>query len=314
MNLIWAFLMGKEMKLKIHGMFLMLVVLCGAAAAAEPDCDSDNTGFDVVDVFDPGTDASERQRSLQELTAYAHCPGYGYSLGVLYRHGSDLPGNLVEKDLPRARELLLNSGEEGNLIAYADLAEIALKEKQPREAMKWVQVYLYFVKTRGNFDPDSWSFDRSGYNADLLARAGNAWRKAKPALPRDWIGADLNAYLAGRKQAVTAAIANHDAKAEAANLKPEPSQAELRIKRVHDCQADSKWQGYATYLVEVRPDGEISRVALENFSPEPGIGQDLARCARAYEFHPFEGSEPLVARIPVFFGYTGRNQIKVKRK
>lgn len=39
------------MKLKVHWLFLLLV-LCGTAAAAEPDCDSDDPGFDVVDVFD----------------------------------------------------------------------------------------------------------------------------------------------------------------------------------------------------------------------------------------------------------------------
>lgn len=291
------------MRSKPWSMVLVALLTC-SAHAAEVDCTNQDNGYNVVDLFDPNAEISKRQEALQGVVKYAHCPETARMLGLLYRHGPDLPGNLVPKDSQRAKELLLLTAEAGNHLAYADLAEMELKEKQGREAMKWAQVYLYFVKSRSAFGGESALFESSGYNGDLLYRAERAWRATKPRLRRDWIAADLSEYLKGRKASILEAVNQSDTAAHKTG--PGPQQQEsggLQAKSMRSCDLRSYVTGYATYFVEVHPDGHAGRIVLENFSPQSSVGEELRKCAGVYDFYPFEGTEPRVARIPVFAGY-----------
>lgn len=81
----------------------------------------------------------------------------------------------------------------------------------------------------------------------------------------------------------------------------------LRVAHIKGACDVDLWRNtsaYAMYLVQVRPDGQIARVILENFSPTAGVGERLKKCAYTYEFAPFSGQQPLTTRIPVVYGYS----------
>lgn len=287
-------------------LFVLALIFTGAASAEPDPCEGIMGGRSVVDVYDPSAPLERREQALQALReAAGQCAGRAYSLGLLYRHGADLPGNLLDADADQARALLVASAEDGNLTAYSDLAEMELQLGNAREAMKWTQVYLSMIKRySGDFDGRNGSFDRSGYNADLLKRAEIAWRKQKPRLPRSVVTADLNAYLAGRTASIAARVAEKEARRT--DDRGEPL---LKVKRRTGgaCSVDlgSVRAAYATYLLEVQPSGQISRIVLENFSPEAVAGERLKKCINIAEFEPFSSDRAETARFPVYYGYQG---------
>jgi hypothetical protein len=294
-------------------LWVLLSCLCFTHAHAESspgECTDDALSYDLFAILDSEADPAIRTEHLRRLTAQQHCEGAKRSLGLLYRHGPDLPGNLLARDGAKARELLLGDAEAGYTITFADLAEMALAEGQAREAMKWTQVYLYLVKQRAAFRTKGEMLERSGYNADLLLRAQRAWRAARPRLAQGLVVADLNAYLDGRETAILAAINARDAKAARAGS-GQPDTGVPRVRKTNSCDGVVlREAGYASYLVQVLPDGRVARAVVENFSPSPAVAEALRTCTRAYEFHPFDGPEPEVVRIPVFYGYyTGRARI-----
>lgn len=262
-----------------------------------------------MDVFDPAAPAHLRAAALdgfQKASTLAHCTNDIHTMGQLYRHGPDLPGNLLPKDTARARELLVRSAEAGRLSTYADLAEMALVEGEAREAMKWTQVYLYFLKNVGKvyMNKERTQFESAGYNADLLLRAERAWRKARPRLDRALIDEDLSTYVTRYRNEVAERIHGR-MKAEQSVFAPkEPG--ELRLKRVGSCKP-LRMKGVTAasvvYLMEVLPSGRIGRVVPESFSGNPVAMEKLAHCARVYEFEPFDGETPRVVRIPVTYGF-----------
>ncbi|GAB3090722.1 hypothetical protein [Lysobacter terrae] len=287
-------------------LFAALICALGFNAYADPapSCDDDSNSYRLFDLLDPEAAPEVRQEQLHLLKERVHCPDAARSLGLLYRHGADLPGNPVERDDTQAHELLLRSAQLGNLLTFADLAEMALRNGQAREAMKWTQVYLYLLRHRAAYDRTDDSFERSGYNADLLVRADREWRAARPRLDRALISADLNEYLKGESGvAILAAIDATDARAVKASSRG-PAADEPRIRAVHLCSGViSRTAGYASYLVQIMPDGSVGRVVLENFSPTPKIGAALRSCASVYEYYPHAQKAPMEVRIPVFFGY-----------
>ena len=282
---------------------LMFIVCMNSAFAEETDpCDRK---VDIMDAYDPAAPLQRREAALAAMRSSTQCAYHAFSLGQLYRHGPDLPGNLVARDLDRARSLILAYAESGYINAYADLAELELKAGNARDAMKWTQVYLSLLKTYSTqYDSSGGSFDRGGYNANLLLRADEAWREQKPKVSRSEIGPDMNTYLAGRRKQLADGIR----KIEDANKSPgEGENATFRVKSrantTCSVQLNKKIRAaYATYLVEVQPSGAISRVVLENFSPEPEAGERLKKCFNVESFYPVDSDEPRIARFPVVYG------------
>ena len=263
----------------------------------------------ILDLLDPDASADRRAAALegyQRASALPHCTDYMYTLGQLYRHGPELPGNLLPKDTARARDLLLAGAEGGRLSSYADLAEMALREGDAREAMKWTQVYLYFVKTvtRSLMDNESVKFNSAGYNGNLLLRAERAWRKARPRLDRKLIDQDLSAYVAQSGREVAERIRSSQTETRRRTTASTPD--ELRVKNVGTCEPP-KIRGIdaamVIYVVEVLPSGRIGRVLPETFSPDPVVVEMLAHCPRVYEYEPFDSERARTVRIPVVYGY-----------
>lgn len=301
------------MKIELLSLILLLSLAQSAVASADTDCEAALEEIAVVDAYDPEASPQKRNEAVQALDAISvRCLKAAYTLGQIYRHGPDLAGNPVPRDLERAHALILSFAEDGYVRAYADLAEMALSQKQPREAMKWTQVYLYLLSRHSStFEPGE-SFDRHGYNADLLARADAAWRKARPALDRGLKTSDLQEYLKPRVDLVAVRLKEREEEMRKLVAREEPD--DLRFKRVGGCSADLGRisAGYASYLIEVQPNGEVSRVVLENFAPQPEVGERLRKCANAYAFEAFPGSKPKIARVPIAYGYASGPGIRFK--
>jgi|GEM_PF-1811931 len=283
-------------------------------AVLENDCEmigADITNSMKVDLIDPAAPQATRQKALDAYLALVdnvQCPEYGYSIGLLYRFGDELPGNLLPKDVQKARELLLRYAEDGNLVAYADLAEMALKDGNAREAMRWTQVYLYFVGTTDKQFKEGDAFHRSGYNGDLLKRANEAWVRQRPSLSRDSIRADLTSYLQSHKEQTLRRSAD-----QGEQKKRIPEDALLSVKPGHGtCDVDLGRVGgaYVKYVIEVQPDGRPSRIVIQDFAPRIEAAKKLMQCLKAYEFESFPGTEARVGVMPVVYGFEYGPRIK----
>lgn len=171
---------------------LWLTIATQNSAMAECKTEGDGS-FQTIDAYDPDAAPAKRLAAVEGLRLAADkCPEAAYDLGLLYRFGPDLQSNLLPKDTAKAEPLILAYAEAGFLPAYADLAEMALQDKRARDAMKWTQVYLYLRTHHSEgFNHKTSSFDRHGYNADLLLRSEAAWARQRPQPARSAITEDL---------------------------------------------------------------------------------------------------------------------------
>ncbi|NCT72379.1 MAG: hypothetical protein GXC75_15670 [Xanthomonadaceae bacterium] len=271
---------------------------CAAAAAAMP-------AGAILDLLDPEApdDRRQRARAAYELAAEsAACPEFGYTVGLLHRFGPDLPGNLLPRDLPKARVLIRRMAEAGYLQAYADLAEMEMVHGRYRESMKWTQVYLYFVKNikmPQMRNGDDIQFDRAAYNGHLLNRAEVVWRWQKPAVPRRHVNQDLTAYLAEHETRVGALIA--EGARGYADLGPGPRRVE-DPGRCYLKALDRVGAATASYVVEVQHSGQVSRIIAENFVPNMETADFLKTCVRRYRFAAFDGTRPRLTRVSMTYG------------
>ncbi len=267
----------------------------------------------TLDLFDPEAPAERRASALaayERLATMKECPEFAYALGQLYRHGPDLPGNPLPQDVPKARELIRPMAEDGYLPAFADLAEMEMRHANAREAMRWTQVYLYFVKNvRMDYidDPDAAQYQRSAYNGNLLARSALIWKwYARPPLPRRLIREDLNTYLTEHGARVTRRM-----RERADGLHQRVSAHDggpARVSKVpDDCYVklpDRIGAASAAWIVEVLPSGETGRIVLENFVPNADVTESMKACLPRYEFAPFEGTESATVRVSMVVGST----------
>lgn len=264
--------------------------------------------YTLIDILDPDHAPEAKQAALVELEARIAdgCAHDAYVMGTLLRHGSALPGNVVERDPARAALLIEAFARSGYVRAYADLAEMALAQNDARSAMKWTQVYLSFRREPG--DRASRDFDRRGYNANLLMRSDAAWRKAR--LQRSEIAPFLKDYLDAHRATVLAGLraeSKSDRRAPGAlqgDADEAPALVPKHYPNVVDVRRLNIEPGYAIFLLEVQPDGHVSRIVAESFGPSADTPAALKPLIAGISFEPFNCSEPRVARVPVVYGYS----------
>lgn len=265
----------------------------------------------ILDLLDPAAPAEKRTAALsayERLADMKECPEFGYTLGQLYRHGPDLPGNPLPQDVEKAARLIRPMAEDGYLPAFADLAEMHMRHANAREAMRWTQIYLHFVRKvqlAVAKDGDAVQFHRAAYNGNLLARTEIIWKHyARPPLPRRTVGEDLDAYLREYGDSVTIRMRERQ-QGMRGRISAQDGGLARVSNEVGDCymKADRRIQaGSAAWIVEVLPTGETGRIVLENFVPSAAFTEKLKECLLRYRFAPFEGSESATVRIPMVFG------------
>ncbi|TWT23230.1 hypothetical protein FQY83_00810 [Luteimonas marina] len=264
----------------------------------------------ILDLLDPDAPPERRTRALEgyeRLADMRECPEFGYTLGQLYRHGSELPRNLVQQqDIPRAKELIQAMAMDGYLPAFADLAEMVMRHGEHREAMLWTQVYLHFSRTvlRPELDADRAHFMRTAYNGHLLTRAETVWRWQKPAVPRKRVAEDLNAWLSEHGASVRKRMIERYQGSDRRASAQEGPLPRVRAK-AEDCRLNLDPRlGAATgsWIVEVLPSGQTGRVLLENFVPRAAFVETLRPCLADYRFEPLAGETPATLRISLLYG------------
>lgn len=278
--------------------------------AKAQDCDAVHAtlpGGGILDLLDPQAPAELRRSILEQyerLATAQACPEFAYTLGQLYRHGAELPGNLVEQDIARARELIQPMAEAGYLQAYADMAEMVQRHGEPREAMLRTQVYLHLVRAGylPLLDPDKASFMRAAYNGHLLARAEVLWRWQKPAAPRKRVNEDLSDWLAAHPDAAGRVRDYLAGGLDRASFQLGTVRV---LSGIEDCRLllDRKiGAATATWIVEVLPSGGIGRTVLENFVPRAEFAEGLRPCLDQLRFDPPGGERPRAVRINLYYG------------
>lgn len=283
---------------KIWMTLLLWLSVCVAAPAATCPGEAD---YSVFDVLDAATPAHTRKLAVDTVARLSEVPGCAherYLLGTLYRFGPELPGNPLPKDSARATALLESYAAEGRPRVYADLAELALVDGDASAAMQWTQVYLA-SQTASKYK----DFDRAGYNANLLLRSQKAWQKARLG-GQGKVQALLDAYMA-----------QHPSLAKDTAARNEPDPDPVRIKRAPKGRTDVTLRikpGYAIFLMEVMPDGQVGRIVAESFAPTPEQARTLRPFVEGFEYYPLSDDKPQVVRVPVQYGYTGANSPRLK--
>lgn len=281
------------------------------AQATTPDAAPDrlcikHPDFSLVEVLDPNAPLERRTLQAQRLLDLASDPrcgeGYQYFSAHLFRHGDELPGNTVPRDLDRARILLEQAGARGQHLAYAELAELGLAVGNAREAMQWTQVFLTLGGKQASANRD---FDLRGYNADLLLRASKAWDQARIKGGRSARSALLNEQLRRRTALIAQLEAEPPVEEDAEAESPGAQDRGFKLKSGSLLQQLGRplLPGYAIFLLEVQPDGTVSRVVTEAFGPTAAHGEVLRTRLDGFEFHPIGGDRPRIVRIPVVTGY-----------
>ncbi len=289
---------------------------CDAAFAALPH-------GTILDLLDPQAPADRRAAALvayQRLAQMKECPEFGYTLGQLYRHGEYLPGNPLPQDVAKARELILPMAESGYLPAYADLAEMEMRHANTREAMKWTQVYLYFVDhvfVAGTKDADAAQYERSAYNANLLGRVEFLWNHVPPSLPQRLVNEDLNAYLHDHGDDVERRMRERQsglhlrASAQDSLL---PYTISGSTNSWYHNLLDDLSAASASWIVEVMPSGQIGRVVLENFVPNEAVTRQMKSVLARYKFAPLDEQLSKTVRISVVVGNTESRELNRRRR
>jgi len=218
------------------------------------------------------------------------CADASQVLGNLYRFGSALPGNPLRVDLSLAAKLLEQAGLGGETSAFRDLAELHLASNSPQDAMLPTQVYLW-LQAHESTHPNQEQPKVTGYDADLLLRAQDAWHRS--AQDDNAIQPVLSAYIGRHGPDMLAA---RDRLRELVAHRPSMSLATR--PQINPKKFPNK-SGYALLRVEALPSGAISRVAIESYGPTPDIAKQLLPIFAKATVVPFAGEEPRSGKLPV---------------
>jgi hypothetical protein len=243
----------------------------------------------VMDVLDPAVDAARKSQPLgaMQSLAAAGCGDAAWVLGNLYRFGPELPGNPLPRDASRAGNLLEQAGLAGVEAAYRDLAELALADGRPRDAMLWTHVSLWLH----NIDSVEKRKTAHGYDADLLRRVTRAWRAAR--LPNAQIQPLLDAYLGEHGAGILAA------RRGVAGLRAHrPRLALAESPRVHPGDIGPR-SGYVMFRVEAKPSGEVTRTVVESYGPTAEVVERLRPLVKDLRLVPFDATESITGTLPI---------------
>ena len=127
-----------------RSIFIACASLSAAFTAAAHCTASSTAPGDVVHegLLDPSVSVERRQRLADRLLCSA-VAGHAASqelAGTLYLQGRSRRGNILPRDIPRARRLLTAAADRGRRHAMRALAELELADGHAHEAALWSRV------------------------------------------------------------------------------------------------------------------------------------------------------------------------------
>lgn len=251
-----------------------------ASAAATAEAEAVPAAARLWVILDPETDSAQRVEELGVLKRAAEAGDHASRcvLGRLAAGGSRHPAKLPEFDLGDANTWLSRCVLGGDLDAMLVMAEVKLGERKPLDAMIWMQGYL---KLAGALAPETVN-QSSSYKAGILARIERAYATDRPK------NEDILEYVAGFLDQFGARISKGYHAGGMASMLPLPAYAEpkpsstrggISGRFTRDYTNPEDELSYASFLLEVGPDGKPAKILTLEIYPGPGAMRPLRNFA-----------------------------------
>lgn len=274
--------------------------------APETDC------YEWSTLLNPAIPLEKKQSHLSAFKADALAGNANsrYVLGAFYRLGEQHPARLLTKDLGQAKAFMSNAAVGGSIFAMAAMAELELEAKNYRAAMLWAQVYAYYSKQEAKSLKLKSSF---AYQAYLLKRIMDTAQKQKTPLLDQGFNVDFNDFFkthgpkieASRSGSQMEGMRNFICKYS----DPEAALAEVglvmlrknKVSAGRDVMAVLPYPGYAYYLLNINPNGDVDDVAIIDSLPDARYAQALIPTAKGIKFNKSAGKGMRQAFLPMTF-------------
>lgn len=264
-------------------------------------------------LFNPDGDPEKRQEALETtISAAARRGNYAYSrhvLGSLYRLGREHPAALVDRDLDKAKRLLSHAALDGQLMAFAGMAEAELVDDEPMSAMVWAQAFVHYMR--------KYSSSRAveTYGADLLDRVYA--RVGRTSSVEQDIAQYVNAFVATHGPKIDAVLGDQPDDAEADDAEPvrtcRSTDETWPLRQVKDEDGPARIMGnrnssktfrpgYMMFEIWVDQEGRVVRALVIDALPNRVPADILKKTIEAMRFNAVSPDAPLrVGMVPASF-------------
>jgi TPR repeat protein len=280
---------------------LSLFAAMSANLAAQEKTDEEKK-YGLVNLLDADKPLAERQAVLDHYKERAldGSSFHQYVVGSLYRVGSLLPGNIVERDIVYARQYLSTAAAHGYINAMAKMAELELAEGRSLEAMIWAQLFGHYITEKDLEKP------KTGYFPDLLHRIYAKFDEKQTTNMEGFV----NGFIAAHDADIQAGIAAGAARYESSTTKRQLTYM------THESQtakiSGRKNDDWAEYLIAFAPDGSAEKAWMLDAVPDVSLGKELRAVAMRVKVNA-STDEPLrYAVVPLAYTY-GRYGIRQEK-
>lgn len=216
--------------------------------------------------------------------------GYAqYVLGALYRLGNRHPARLVERDDEKASQYLGNAATSGHLEAMAGMAELRLRQRQPREAMVWTQLLIHYQGVHAEMEGHSTTSNRA-YEANLLKRCIDKLRP-DDALYRE-VEAGMALFVERYDQAVRRGLQRWEGPSRELSRR-DGRRLVQETPRHAPRPVRTTAPGRAQYLIAVDPRGRVERYFIVGSLPDQRMALVMQQAVDELRFNAIADEEPL---------------------
>lgn len=265
-------------------------------AQAEAAVDAPILLWVILDTEQP---QAERQAALEGLKQAADAGDHRArcTLGRLLAGGTARAAELPDFDAGDPGAWLSRCVVGGDLDAMLVMAERMLKEQKPLDAMIWAQSYL---KLAAALVPDTVNA-AAPYKAGLLARIEKAFGGDRPSNEEvlEYVAGFLSQFGERIAKGVQAGgMASFPRLLAWAEVDPKARRNSLAGRFTRDMTSAEDELVFATFLIEVDPEGKPAKVMTFESYPDERAARALRGHALSRRFLPGDG--PRWAYLPVY--------------
>ncbi|MFC4728169.1 hypothetical protein [Coralloluteibacterium thermophilus] len=273
------------------------------AGALESEVEDDAPQLWVL--LDPSLDGPTRTAELARFMekAVEGVTHAQYVVGTLYRLGMRHPARLVERDDAEAARYLSNAAVAGHLGAMAGMAELKLRSREYLEALLWAHAYAHYETLRAEL---------RGEDPGSQAMAASMIQRAQSGVDADEFERYFHVFLSTHDGRIRQAL-ERESDEEEPDGGLEYVSARSRSVFVNELVPPRQQMylpGAALFLLEVGPDGRVTRHLAVDSLPDENYAARLAQLVRSTRFNPDPGTERRTALMP--FSYDDRT-IRIRR-